>query len=70
VGGNILNSDGIRVGVVHGADIFDMTGKKIYKLKGANLYRLSGELVGHLNDTTGSEKRLDRSADKLFPGKS
>jgi hypothetical protein len=24
-------------------------------------------LVGHLNDARGSEKRLDRSTDRLFP---
>ena len=66
---NILNSEGVHVGVVHGSDIFDLTGKKLYNLKGINIYRLSGELVGHLSDTKGSEKRLDRSTDRLFPGK-
>jgi hypothetical protein len=43
--------------------------KKLYLLKGANIYRLSGELIGHLNDARGSEKRLDRSTDRLFPGR-
>ena len=65
--GNILNSEGIRVGVVLGPNIFDLTGKKLYTLKRVNIYRPSGELVGHLSDARGSEKRLDRSSDKLFP---
>jgi hypothetical protein len=30
VNGNILNSEGIRVGVVLGPNIFDLTGKKLY----------------------------------------
>jgi hypothetical protein len=68
VNGNILNSEGIRVGVVLGPNIFDLTGKKLYDLKGVNIYRPSGGLVGHLSDARGSEKRLDRSTDKLFPG--
>jgi hypothetical protein len=67
--GNILNSEGIRVGVVLGPNIFDLTGKKLYTLRGAKIYRPSGELVGHLSDARGSEKRLDRSTDKLFPAK-
>ena len=65
--GNIINSEGMHVGVVIGAEIFDLSGHKLYDLKGANIYRLSGELVGHLNDATGSKKRLDRFADRLFP---
>jgi len=69
VSGNIFNSDGIQVGVVHGPDIFDLTGKKLYTLKGLNIYRPSGELVGHLSDARGSEKRLNRSTDRLFPGR-
>ncbi len=67
--GEILNSEGIRVAVVRGQEIFDLTGKKLYDLKGVNIYRPSGELVGHLSDARGSEKRLDRSSDKLFPAK-
>lgn len=67
--GNILNSKGIPVAVVHGHEIFDLKGKKLYDLKGVNIYRLSGELVGHLSDARGSEKRLDRSTDKLFAAK-
>jgi hypothetical protein len=69
VSGDILNSNGIRVAVVRGPHVFDLTGKKLYLLKGANSYRLSGELVGHLSDARGSEKRLDRSTDRLFPAK-
>jgi hypothetical protein len=69
IGNVILNSNGIRVGVVRGPDICDLAGKKLYTLKGVNIYRLSGELVGHLNDATGSEKRLDRSTDRLFSAK-
>jgi len=69
VSGEILNSEGIRVAVVRGQEIFDLTGKKLYDLKGVNIYRPSGELVGHLSDARGSEKRLDRSTDKLFPAK-
>ena len=65
--GNIFNSNGAHVGVVEGAAIFDLRGKELYQLKGINIYRLSGELVGHLNGAQGSDKRLDRSTDKLFP---
>ena len=63
---NIFNSSGAHVGLVNGADIFDLKGQKIYHLKGINIYRLSGELVGHLNEAAGSDKRLDRSTDRLF----
>jgi sporulation protein YlmC with PRC-barrel domain len=64
---NIINSNGLHVGMVTGAAIFDLDGQKIYELKGINVYRLSGELVGHLNDASGTEKRLDRANDRLFP---
>jgi hypothetical protein len=47
--------------------IFDLSGRKLYDLKGARIYRLSGELVGHFNDATRSDKRLDRFTDRLFP---
>jgi hypothetical protein len=66
VTGNIFNSKGALVGIVVGPEIFDPTGKKLYDLKGVNIYRPSGELVGHLSDSRGSEKRLDRSTDRLF----
>jgi hypothetical protein len=64
--GNIFNSNGIHVGVMDGGAIFDLKGRKLYHLKGINIYRLSGELVGHLNGAQGSDKRLDRSTDRLF----
>jgi hypothetical protein len=67
VSGNIFNSNGTHVAVVNGGEVFDLDGQKIYELKGINLYRLSGELVGHLNSAPGTEKRLDRSTDRLFP---
>jgi hypothetical protein len=51
---------------VVGPEIFDPTGKKLYNLKGGNIYRQSGELVGHLSETRGSEKRLNRLTDRLF----
>jgi hypothetical protein len=68
VSGSIFNSKGVHVAMVSGSEIFDLTGKKLYDVKGVNIYRLSGELVGHLSDTRGTEKRLDRSSDRLFPG--
>jgi hypothetical protein len=67
VAGKMLNSEGVQVGVVIGPAIFDVTtGKKLYNLKGTKIYRLSGELVGHLSDASGSERRLDRATDRLF----
>jgi hypothetical protein len=65
----IINSQGIQVGEIRGAAIFDLGGRQLYRLRGMNIYRLSGELVGHLLHTQSydSEKRLDRSADRLFP---
>jgi hypothetical protein len=66
VKGNILSSKGIHVGVIVGREIFDCNGTKLYDLKGINIYRLSGELVGHLNDASGSAKRLDKASDRLF----
>jgi len=64
---NIINSKGVHIGVVRGAAVFDLSGHKLYVLKGINVYRLSGELVGHLPRGQDTEKRLDRSADRLFP---
>ena len=66
--GNVFNSQGIHVAVVVGSEILDLTGKKLYDLRGPNIYRPSGELVGHVNDARGSDKRLARSTDRLFPG--
>ena len=65
--GNIFNSRGDHVGTVLGPSIFDLRGRRIYDLKGTNIYKLSGELVGHLpSDVRNSERRLDKSTDKLF----
>jgi hypothetical protein len=65
--GKIFNSTGEHVGHVMGRYIFDCRGNKLYDLKSANVYRLTGELVGHFSaDRRGSEKRLDKSSDKLF----
>ena len=65
--GNIFNSQGTRVAVMVGTEIYDLSGKKLYDLRGPNIYRPSGELVGHMNDVRGSDKRLARSTDRLFP---
>jgi hypothetical protein len=67
VSGYIFNNKGIRAGVENGASIFDLSGKKVYDLKGVNIYRFSGELVGHLIDARGSDKRLDRDSGGLLP---
>lgn len=64
--GDIFNSNGVRVGVIVGEEIFDLNGTKLYDLKGTNIYRLSGELIGHLSAASGSDKRLDKSTDRLF----
>jgi hypothetical protein len=45
---------------------FRRNGKKLYDVKGINIYQLSGELIGHLNNASGSDKRLDRATDRLF----
>jgi hypothetical protein len=63
--GNIFNSQGMHVALVRGTSIFNLSGKKLYHLRGVNIYRTSGELIGHLN-SLGSERRLDKSTDKLF----
>jgi sporulation protein YlmC with PRC-barrel domain len=67
VDGNIFNSKGVHVGVVMGDEVFGLKGQKLYDLKGSNIYKLNGDLVGHLSDARGAEKRLDKAADKLFP---
>ena len=65
--GNILNSKGVHVAVVSGHEVFSLKGQKLYDLRGANIYKLNGDLVGHLSDAHGTEKRLDKATDKLFP---
>jgi hypothetical protein len=68
VDGNIFNSKGVHVGVVSGDAIFGLRGQKLYDLKGSNIYKLNGDLVGHLPNARGKEKRrLDTATDKLFP---
>jgi hypothetical protein len=65
---NIFNSKGVRVGVIAGAAVLDLKGQKLYNLRGSNIYKLNGDLVGHLPDARGKEKkRLDKTTDKLFP---
>ena len=65
--GNIFNSKGVHVGVVSGDAIFGLRGQKLYDLRGSKIYKLNGDLVGHLSDARGAEKRLDKATDKLFP---
>jgi hypothetical protein len=65
--GNIFNSSGVHVAIVRGPAIFDLKGKKLYDLIGINIYKLSGDLVGHLANAQGADKRLDKATDKLFP---
>ena len=65
--GKIFNSQGIHVGVVVGDEVFGLKGQKLYDLKGSNIYKLNGDLVGHLSDVRGAEKRLDKATDKLCP---
>jgi len=64
---NILNSNGVLVGVVAGDAVLGLKGQKLYDLKGSNIYKLNGGLVGHLSDGRDKEKRLDKTTDKLFP---
>jgi len=66
VDGNIVNSKGVRVGVVVSDEVFGLKGQKLYDLKGSNIYKLNGDLVGHLSNAPGAEKRLDKATDKLF----
>ena len=64
--GKIFNSEGDYVAFVRAGAIYDLSGHKLYELKGQNIYKTTGELVGHLN-SIGSDQRLDRSTDRLFP---
>jgi sporulation protein YlmC with PRC-barrel domain len=65
--GNIFNSKGVHVGTVMDDAVFGLKGQKLYGLKGSKIYKLNGDLVGHLSDARGKEKRLDKATDKLFP---
>jgi hypothetical protein len=53
--------------VVKDNAVFGLKGQKLYDLKGSKIYKLNGDLVGHLSDSRGAEKRLDKATDKLFP---
>lgn len=64
--GDIVNSGGVHVAVMIDSANFDLKGRKLYDLKGNRIYRLSGELVGHLNETGGSLRRLDKATESLF----
>ena len=64
---NILNSRNVHVAVVTGREVFTLRGEKLYDLRGVNIYKLNGDLVGHLSDARGTEKRLDKATDRLFP---
>ena len=64
--GKIFNSEGQYVAAVIANVIYDLSGKKLYDLRGQKIYKLTGEFVGHLN-STGVDKRLDKSTDRLFP---
>jgi hypothetical protein len=66
VDGKIVNSKGVLVGVVVGDEVFGLKGQKLYDLKGSNIYKLNGDLVGHLSNARGAEKRLDKATDKRF----
>ena len=64
--GKILNSEGQYVADIRLNEIYDLSGKKLYHLRGQKIYKPTGELVGHLN-SVGSDRRLDKSTDRLFP---
>jgi coproporphyrinogen III oxidase len=59
--GNIFNGRGVHVAIVRGPAIFNLKDKKLYDLKGINIYKLSGELVGHLANSEGADKHLDKA---------
>jgi hypothetical protein len=61
VNGNVLNSQGVHVGVVMGDEVFGLKGQKLYDLKGSKIYKLNGDLVGHLSDARGAEKAFGQS---------
>jgi hypothetical protein len=64
--GKVFNSEGQYVANIRVDEIYDLSGRKLYDLRGQKIYKPTGELVGHLN-STGSDRRLDKSTDKLFP---
>ena len=64
--GKVFNSDGQYVANIRVNEIYDLSGRKLYDLRGQKIYKPTGELVGHLN-STGLDRRLDKSTDRLFP---
>ena len=64
--GKVFNSEGQHVADIRVNEIYDLSGRKLYDLQGQKIYKPTGELVGHLN-STGSNRRLDKSTDRLFP---
>jgi hypothetical protein len=66
--GKIFNSEGHHVAIVRTNAIYDLSGNKLYELKGQKIYKTTGEFVGHLT-SIGSDKRLDKSTDRLFSKK-
>jgi hypothetical protein len=68
---NIINSNRLHVGMVTGAAIFDLDGQKNIRAKRNQhlsvVRRTDRTSIGYLNDTSGTEKRLDRANDRLFP---
>jgi hypothetical protein len=44
-----------------------LQGQELYDLRGVNIYRLNGDLVDHLSDASGADKRLEIATDRLFP---
>ena len=64
--GRVFNSEGQYVADIRVNEIYDLSGRKLYDLRGQKIYKPTGELVGHLN-STGLDRRLDKSTDRLFP---
>jgi hypothetical protein len=65
--GKIFNSRGVQVASIRGNAVFDLKGNRLYELKGTKIYKLSGELVGHIPTGIGSDRRLDKTSERLFP---
>jgi hypothetical protein len=64
--GKIVSSQGVHVADFRGAVVYGLRGEPRFELRGLNIYRLSGELVGHVVDSSGSVRRLDKGGDRLF----
>ena len=46
--------------MVSGHEVFSLKGQKLYDLRVVNIYKLNGDLVGHLSDASGTDKRLEK----------